>query len=216
MGRSPIGRATALSLFIVLACVQSLAAQQTNKPDALAMYRAGHYSEAVQTTLNEIKQMPKNMDSYSVLGWSLLKLGRYQEAVNYARRALEISRYDSRIVEILGEAYYFLGDNAQALKYFEEYAVLAPTGQRIDDVYYFMGEIYIRMGDFNHADIAFSTAVYLSPNIAQWWARLGYASEMAGNFKLSLDAYNRALQLNPSFLDAQRGKERVQTAMAGG
>jgi len=160
--------------------------------------------------------MPKNMDSYSVLGWSLLKLGRYQEAVDYAKRAIEISRYDSRIVEILGEGYYFLGDNAQAIKYFQEYTVLAPTGDRIDDVYYYMGEIYIRMGDYNHADISFSTAVYHSPNIAQWWARLGYAREMAKRYKLALQAYDRALQLNPSFVDAVRGRQRVQAAMAGG
>jgi tetratricopeptide (TPR) repeat protein len=160
--------------------------------------------------------MPKDMDSYSVLGWSLLKLGRYQEAVDYAKRAIEISRYDNRIVEILGEAYYFLGDNAQALKYFEEYTVLAPTGERIDDVYYYMGEIYIRMSDYNHADIAFTTAVHYSPNIAQWWARLGYAREMAKRYKLSLEAYDHALQLNPSFPDALRGRERVRAVMAGG
>jgi tetratricopeptide (TPR) repeat protein len=195
---------------------QTLAAQQADKPDALAMYRNGQYALAVQTTLDEIKQMPKNMDSYSVLGWSLLKLGRYQVAANYAKRAIAISRYDNRIVEILGEAYYFLGDNAEATKYFEEYTVLAPTGERIDDVYYYMGEIYIRMGDYNHADIAFSTAVYHSPNIAQWWTRLGYAREMAKRYKLSLQAYDRALQLNPSYVDAIRGRERVQSAMAGG
>ncbi len=214
MGRRRLLQAA--PVLFVLFMAQPLVAQQANKPDALAMYRNGQYAEAVQTTLNEIKQMPKNMDSYSVLGWSLLKLGRYQEAVSYAKQALAISRYDNRIVEILGEGYYFLGDNAEALKYFEEYTVLAPTGERIDDVYYYMGEIYIRMGDYNHADIAFSTAVYHSPNIAQWWARLGYAREMAHRYKLSLAAYNRALQLNPSFVDAIRGRDRVQSAMAGG
>ncbi|HUX21497.1 MAG TPA: tetratricopeptide repeat protein [Spirochaetia bacterium] len=208
--------AAATSLIVLILSAQALTAQQADKPDALAMYRNGQYALAMQTTLDEIQQMPKNMDSYSVLGWSLLKLGRYQEAVDYAKRALAISRYDNRIVEILGEAYYFLGDNAQAIKYFEEYTVLAPTGERIDDVYYYMGEIYIRMGDYNHADIAFSTAVYHSPNIAQWWTRLGYAREMAKQYKLSLQAYGRALQLNPSFVDAVRGRERVQAAMAGG
>lgn len=216
MVRRRLLTAVAISLALILFGTQSLVAQQANKPDALAMYRNGQYAQAVQTTLDEIRQMPKNMDSYSVLGWSLLKLGRYQEAVNYAKRALEISRYDNRIVEILGEGYYFLGDNAQAIKYFEEYSILAPTGDRIDDVYYYMGEIYIRMGDYNHADIAFSTAVYHSPNIAQWWARLGYAREMAKRYKLSLQAYDRALQLNPAFVDAIRGRERVQAALAGG
>jgi len=191
-------------------------AQQDTRPDALLMYRNGQYQQAVQTTLNEISQMPKDMDSYSVLGWSLLKLGRYKEAVDYATKALAVSRYDNRIVEILGEGYYYLGDNVQALKFLQEYTVLAPTGDRIDIVYYLTGEIYIRTGDYNHADMALSAACYYSPNIAQWWARLGYAREMARNYQLALDAYDHALQLNPALADAQRGKARVQAAIAGG
>lgn len=199
---------TALLLFV------SIAAFAQNKPDALAMYHAGQYDQAVQTCLSEIQQMPKNLDSYSVLGWSLLKLGRYQDAVNYELVALDISRYDPRIVEILGEAYYFLGDSTNALKYLEEYTVLAPNGDRIDDVYYFMGETYIRLGEFNRADIAISTAVYYSPNVAQWWTRLGYAREMARNYQLALDAYSHALTLNPASIDAATGKARVSAKLA--
>jgi tetratricopeptide (TPR) repeat protein len=188
--------------------LQHVAAQQ-DKPDALLMYRNGQYNQAVQTTLNEINQMPKNMDSYAVLGWSLLKLGRYQDAVTYATKALSISRYDNRIVEILGEAYFFLGSYPDSMKYLQEYTVLAPSGDRIDDVYFFMGEIYLRNGEYDHADIAFSTAVYYTPNVAQWWARLGYAREMAKHYNLSLDAYNHALQLNADLADAVQGRARV-------
>lgn len=199
-------------LFVgALAC-----AQAASRPDALLMYRDGQYEQAVQTTLNEISQMPKDMDSYSVLGWSLLKLGRYQEAVSYAKKALTISRYDNRIVEILGEAYYHLGDNQSALRYLEEYTVLAPTGERIDTVYYLIGEIYIRTGEYNHADIALSAAVYYSANNAAWWARLGYAREMARDYRLALEAYDHALLLNPALADAQAGKARVESALAGG
>jgi cytochrome c-type biogenesis protein CcmH/NrfG len=43
--------------------------------------------------------------------------------------------------------------------------------------YYYMGEIYLRLGRFGHADIAFSTALQYSSGNAKWWARLGYARE---------------------------------------
>ena len=153
------------------------------------------------------------MNSYTVLGWSLIALRRYQEALNYARQGLDISRYDHRVVEIAGEAHFYLGNNLEALKFFEEYTVLAPTGDRIGMVYYFMGETFIRIGEYNHADIALSTAVYHSPNIARWWARLGYAREMAEDFQFSLEAYDQALKLNPSLSDALRGKERAAEKM---
>ncbi len=187
-----------------------------SKPDALLLYQNGNYEEAIKVCEEELALRPGNMDSYSVLGWSLIRLGRYQDALERARDGLKIARYDARIVEIIGESYFYLGKNLDALKWFEEYVSLAPSGGRIDSVYFFMGELFIRMGEYNHADIAFTTAVYHAPNIARWWSRLGYAREMARDFKYSIEAYNKALQLDPSFPDAKRGKERVEAILANG
>ncbi len=178
--------------------------------DALAAYRNGEYAEAVRICLVELESMPRNMNSYSVLGWSLIALGRYGEALEYADKAYQISPRDPRIIEILGEAHYYLGDNLDALSFFEQYAILAPTGDRIENVYFFMGEIFIRLEEYNHADIALSTAVYHAPNSSSWWSRLGYAREMAGDYRYSLDAYEKALSLNPSLTEAVRGKQRVR------
>jgi len=196
-----------VSIGLILAAF-SLSAQE--KPDALQKYRAGKYQEAIQICLLELEAMPRNMDSYAVLCWSLAKLERFEECLTYGLKGLEISANDIRIIEVTGEAYYNLGKNLEALKLFEEYAVLAPTGDRIEDVYYYMGQIYIRMGEYIHADIALTTAVYYNPNVARWWSRLGYAREMAGDYRYALEAYDRALQLNPGYTEAQRGKERVQ------
>ncbi len=187
-----------------------------DRPDALILYQNGDYKQAVDVCKSELELRPGNMDSYSVLGWSLLRLGRYQEALDESKMGLKISRYDARIVEIVGESNFYLGKNLEALKWFEEYAVLAPTGGRIDTVYFFMGELFIRMGEYNHADIAFTTAVYHAPNIARWWARLGYAREMAKDYDYSIEAYNKALELAPSFPDAKRGKERVEAQRRNG
>jgi len=191
----------------------SLTAQE--RPDALQKYRNGEYEEAVKICLAEIEQMPRNMDSYTVLGWSLIKIKKYQEALDYSLAALKIARYDTRIIENCGEAYYYLGNNLDALKYFEEYVSLVQSGGRIDVVYYYMGEIYIQIGEFHHADISLTTALYHSPNVAKWWARLGYAREMAEDYKWSIDAYDKALKLNASYPEAIRGKNRVQMKLAG-
>jgi len=102
--------------------------------------------------------------------------------------------------------------NNEALQYFQEYASLAPEGQRIDAVYYFMGEIFIRQGKFRHADIALSTAVYWVPGNASWWVRLAYTRENAGDLSSAIEAYERALSLNPQLNDAQRGLDRIRRA----
>jgi predicted Zn-dependent protease len=83
-------------------------------------------------------------------------------------------------------------------------------------VYWLMGECYIRLKEFNDADIAISTAVYYEQSNALWWSRLGYARELGGDLPWASDAYARALKLDPTLVDAQRGKQSVDKKLAGG
>lgn len=205
-----------LILAAVLAAGSIFQITAQDRADALLEYKRGNYDRAVQICLEEIERMPRNMDSYVVLGWTYMKTGDYQEALDTGLSGLKISRHDTRVIEIVAEAYYYLGKNLEALKYFEEYSVLAPTGDRIELVYFFMGEIFIRLGEYNHADIAFTTAVYHFPNSARWWSRLGYAREMTEDWEYSREAYEKALQLNSSYNEAQRGLGRVKAKLGAG
>jgi tetratricopeptide (TPR) repeat protein len=184
-----------------------------NQGDALAEYRNRNYESAVTICKSELALNPGNLDSHVVLCWSLISLGRYEEALNYARQGRSLSRYDPRIIEILGEVNYYQGRNREGLDYFQEYVNLSPEGDRIDMVYYFIGEIYIRLGRFRHADIALSTAVHYVPGNAAWWTRLAYARENAGELQDAVRAYERALALNAQYADARRGLERTRQAM---
>ncbi|MDR2785665.1 MAG: tetratricopeptide repeat protein [Treponema sp.] len=166
--------------------------------------------------MGELRENRNNMEAHVVICWSLIQLGRYEEARTYAVEGRSISRYDPRIIEILGEINYFQGRNNEALQFFQEYINLAPDRGRIETVYYYIGEIYIRLGRFRHADIALSTAVHYTPGNAAWWLRLAYARESAGglgDLQEAATAYERALSLNPQLSDAQRGLNRVRQAL---
>ena len=183
--------------------------------DALELYRQGQFAQAVEVCLQELKEFDttetrRRMSSYTVLGWSYLRLAQYDNALQYARQARNEVRYDVRIIEIEAEALYYLGRNIESLALFEEYVALNPTGDRIDLVYYFMGEIFLRLAEYHHADIAFSAALHHSPQIARWWARLGYAKEQIPDVKGAEETYTAALKLQPSLEEALVGLERVR------
>lgn len=201
------------ALFILLLVTILTPIWAQDRPDALQLYRQGRYEEAAEVTLQELEETPRNMNSYTVLGWSLLALGRYQDALDYGMDALEVSRYDSRIVQIVSEAHYRMGNNLQALDYLEEYVAIAPTGDLIDQVYFFMGEVFMRLGEYNNADVAFSTAVYHNGDDARWWSRLGYAREQAGDLPFAQQAYEQALALDPGLTEASRGLDRVEASL---
>jgi len=187
---------------------------QTRPPDALAEYRVSNFERAVQICRDEIAENPNNLESHVVICWSLIRLSRFDEALRYARAGRALNRFDPRVTEILGEISYYQGRNNEALQYFQEYANTAPEGQRIDMVYFFMGEIFIRQGRYRHADIALSTAVHWQPGNAAWWARLAYTRENAGDLSSAIEAYERALSLNSQLSDAQRGIERIRRTMS--
>ncbi len=200
------------SIFSSLVFVQSPQAQE--RLDALREYRLGNFREAAEICRREIAADNANMDAYAVLCWSLIRLSEYGSAARYAEQARSVNRYDPRMAEVLGEARFYQGRNEEALRLFQEYVTLAPEGGRIDAVYYFVGEIYIRLGRFRHADIALSTAVRYAPSNAQWWTRLGYTRERAGENRYAAAAYERALSLDPQSADAAHGLERARKALS--
>ncbi|HZK20349.1 MAG TPA: tetratricopeptide repeat protein [Treponemataceae bacterium] len=184
------------------------------KKDALKLYTSGKYAESINVCQEEIAVNPKRVDSYVVMSWALVANKEYAEAEYWASEALKFAKYDQRLIEVLAEARFFLGKNDESLELFQEYISIVPVnGSRIADAYYFMGEIYIRKGMYDHADISFSQAVRTDPLYDYWWTRLGYAREMAGYYRTAFTAYEKSLQLNSSQADALRGRDRVKAKL---
>ena len=195
---------------LLLPCF-SVFGQSSLKQDALVLYNNGRYAESIAVCEQEINENPKRVESYVVMCWSLIRNRQYSEAEQRALAGLSVSPYDLRLTEVLGEARYYLGKNNGALEQFQKYVANAPeSGARVGTAYYFMGEIYIRQAKYQHADISLTAAVQKEPLLDRWWARLGYAREMAKNNVLAMAAYDKALELNPSQHDALAGKRRIE------
>ncbi len=201
-------RGQVLAVFLGLLAAGPAPAQQ--RVDALQLYYDGQYAQAIAICQQELVTNPNNLDSYVVMCWALVKNRQYAEAEQWANAGLRISAYDHRLMEILGEAKFYLGKNRESLELFERYLSYAPNGARSGSAYYFMGEIYIRQGRYQHADISLTMAVRLEPLLDYWWMRLGYAREMAGSYRSAVAAYEKSLSLNAGQADAARGRDRAQ------
>lgn len=202
------------SVFLLFVFVFFNLSFSQTKQDALVLYNNGKFREAILVCEAELQENPNRIESYVVMCWSLVKNKQYNEAEIRALDGLKISQYDLRLIEILGEARYYLGKNQAAMEQFERYVANAPeSGSRVGSAYYFMGEIYIRQAKYQHADMAFTAAVKKEPLLDKWWVRLGYAREMAKNYYEAMDAYDEALRLNSSSIDAERGRSRVSAKL---
>ncbi|MCA1949236.1 MAG: tetratricopeptide repeat protein [Treponema sp.] len=213
-----------LSLIVSLLLLFGLTLSAQEKPDALKSYRIGRdleaqgrmsdanarYDEAIQICKQEIAQNATNMDSYTVLTWALLRQKKYSEVIEWAQKGLKVNPNDYRVMETMGEAYFYQNEYNLSLKYMQKYVDAAPNAERVSVAYFFMGEVYRIQQKYNHADIAYTTAVKLESGLPVWWYRLGSVREALGDYSGSLTAYQQALKLNPSYKEASDGAERVK------
>jgi len=200
------------------------AAQPAAKADALLLYRQGRdlesggkqaeaqarYGESVAVCDQELAADPRRIEAYVVKCWSLFRLGRHAEVIATGQAALKI-QFDARAAEVMGESYYHLGQMDNALKYLAKYVEAAGEGgDRVPTAYFYMGETYLRLKKYSHADIAYSTAVKREPNMPRWWFRLGGVCELQQEWRRAYDAYARALALNPAYQEALEAQARVK------
>jgi len=127
-------------------------------------------------------------------GDDALAFGRFYEAVEAYRGALDENPNSLGAVIGLAEAYYWLGEYDQAQRYVERAERLARTSPRVINL---AGRIAIGRGDLDAADAAFARVQQVEPNNVD--AAIGRA-ELALARGQSVEAASRlerALQLNP-------------------
>jgi tetratricopeptide (TPR) repeat protein len=211
------------TVIIFVAIGSSIYAQA--KPDALASYRAGRdlesqnkleestakYNEAINICLDEIKNATATMDTYTVLTWTLQRQKKYGDVILRGNESLK-SGTDYRIIETMGEAYFYLGNFNSSLNSMQRYTNQFPQGDRASVAYFFMGEAYRYQKKFNYADIAYTTALNLTPNAPLWWFRLGSVREAGGNTQSAIEAYERALKLDSNYAQAKEALARLRRA----
>ena len=144
-----------------------------------------------------------------------MQSGKTREALPYLAKALNFQE-TAQARATLAWAQWQLGEHNKAMRNLA-LATQAEDGNDpfVDWVYLAMGEVFLRLGEYHRADIALSTSVYHNNRIASRWSRLGFAREQLGDWQFALEAYERALQLDPALGDAVRGRDRVNAALRG-
>ncbi|AYE36400.1 hypothetical protein DB313_02805 [Borrelia turcica IST7] len=195
-------------ILLILSCSNFLIAQE--KEDSLLLYREGRFQEAITNTQEELSQNPNNLDARVILIWSLIGAGEYKKAEIECMKGLEIKKYDSRIIQALGESYFFQKQYKNALKYFQEYIGLDPNGARIIKVYNLIADSFYKLERYNEADFAYENALRFLPNNQNLLLKLAKARINAKNKTLAKETLTTLLSLNPSHLEAKKLLENLE------
>jgi len=169
-----------------------------------------HYNEAVRICLEEVSRNAATRDTYTVMTWTLQRQRKYTDVITWGERGLRIYSDEYRIVETMGEAFFYIGNYERSLFYMQRYTNALPEGERAATAFFFIGEIYRLAQKYHHADIAYTTALRIEPSIALWWYRLATVREQVGDRRPAIEAYQQSLRLNPNYGEAREGLARLQ------
>ncbi|MDR1025289.1 MAG: tetratricopeptide repeat protein [Treponema sp.] len=169
-----------------------------------------YYNEAIRLCQDEAARNVASRDTYAVITWALQRQRKYRDVILWAERGLQTYADEYRIVETMGEAYFYLDDYDRSLDCMQRYTNAVPRGERTSVAYFFIAEIFRLRRRYFHADIAYSAALQLDPGVALWWYRSATVREALEDHSAAADAYRRALRIDPNYAEANTGLARVQ------
>jgi len=172
-------------LFALLASLPAYAAaneqyvQWGNK-----MIAAKKYDDAIKYFSGAIKADPKNAAAYKGIGYAYVYKGDKAKALQYLNYSLKLNPSDSGLQQYVAT----LGGGSASPE----------GGASASDQAYQNGVKYMGAKQYQYAAYYFNQATTADPNSAKAWQGLGNAFFAQGNKPKAIEAWEKAVALNPS------------------
>jgi choline-sulfatase len=151
-------------------------------------------TEAIEMLQRVVREDPKVIDGWFMLGNEYFKTGKFPEAVAQFARALELKPdYDLAIIN-MANAYRRMGKDDAALAGYERYVMIDPKNAFVR---YQIGEIYLDQGNLDRAEPEFRQALAIDPKLASAIVATGVIAFQRGQAAEAAKRFNEALALKP-------------------
>jgi tetratricopeptide (TPR) repeat protein len=129
------------------------------------------------------------------LGNIYFKLNRYQDAVKYFTKSLQIKGDFPEAYWALGLVYIKLRQYDIAAEIFKKGIAINPGSSSL---HYNLGNTYLRLDRLVEALKSFNDAIRLQPDLVEAYGGTGVALCRLGNFKKAINAFNHVIQSKPN------------------
>lgn len=159
-----------------------------------------HFQGAAEALRRAVTNRPDLPRGHYELGFTLMKLERYAEAVEAFKQSIRVSRY------LPIDAYYYLGVSLfhqgeidQAITFLEKYKKKAGLGTRVE-AYRFLGRAYLQRYKFRKALSCFKREGYLGETTWETFVNMGVAYFGLEMLEEARDYFERAMVMRPDKL----------------
>jgi len=154
------------------------------------LYSRGEFVQAERVCRQLIAARPDVSDAYNILGVTIARLERMDEAVAALTRAIEINGAPASYHANLGEILRQAGRLDEASAAIEQAIRLQPDNAQAHNN---LGIVHYERKEFKEAVASYRCALELRPGMAEALNNLGNALRGTGDTEGALDAYRQAL-----------------------
>jgi predicted O-linked N-acetylglucosamine transferase (SPINDLY family) len=167
--------------------------------ELLEHYQAGHLSKAEAFAKLLAQEFPRHHYAWMVLGVVITQLKRPEEALDYARRSVELNSESPDAHYNLGNVFWSLGVYEDARASYLEALRLKPD---FSDAHNNLGNTLRALGEVYSAEPSYREAIRLDPNNADLQNNFGVLCAELGRPEEAEVCYREAIRLKPDFTSA--------------
>jgi len=163
------------------------------------LYISQNYRELEKETKKLIKQFPSTPELLNIVGFSLHKLGRLNDAVKSYEKAILINPQFIFAHNNLGNVFKDLNKFEEALSRYKESIKLKPN---YAEAYYNQGLVYKKLNKYIESIKSFENAIKIKKDYIDAYFDLGQVFITVGKFEEAIINFEKVINLNPEFYPA--------------
>ena len=195
---------------VVSGCGLSKANRSYSK--ALSYYEAGEYEKAEDSFIDAIKANPDKAEYYLDYGFTLIKLGRYEDAIKEFQRILMekeiaiVKQNNKKAYRGIGIAYLYAQSYEEAIKNFDLALGITELKELDTDILYYKGNALERSGNLEEASKIYTEILETQKDDAAIYNARANINRILGNYEESIKDYDKAIELSKGDFDLYFGK----------
>lgn len=193
-----------ISYLLAVLLLGTVAVVEAGWDEGVAAFKAGNFTEAAKQFQTFVDERPDVFQGHYMLGQTLAKLDRNQEAMSHLRKALELEPGNVGVQLALGKVYLSAGkynDAAGLLGKIDSSSL--PAAQQTA-LHQMMALALEKSGDSDSALDQLARAARANPNDANIQFQYGAAALRAGDGATATAALAKAVQLDPNDVNKQK------------
>jgi len=149
--------------------------------------------------INSDTTVPGNYNATAIL---CMEMGKYEEAISYFIRAIQLDYQNNQFHARLGQCYFLMEQYDEALKSFDRAIKLNDRTYRC---FYDLGTVYHYMKQFENAIKYYKKAIRADRARAWVYYNLGLVYLNQGKYKNAIRVFKKAIKLRPEVKDFYNG-----------